>query len=100
MERENVLQALAGAGAGLSSALLVNPLDVVKIRLQNQISVSPGTYNTLVHICKEEGVAGLFRGISGTALAYTVDRAMWFPIYHTLKREWARVLRTSMALTL
>ena len=70
---------IAGAGAGLISAVFVNPLDVVKIRLQNQSAVvkdlpghlpaKKGTFSMLGLISKEEGVRGLFRGISATTVA-------------------------------
>jgi solute carrier family 25 folate transporter 32 len=36
-------------------------------------------------ISKEEGLRGLFRGISATTIAYILDRGIWFPAYQSLK---------------
>lgn len=100
-QRSNVIQGLAGAGAGVIAAALVNPLDMVKIRLQNNqrpvgallTDKAPGTLRILAQIRAEEGLAGLFRGFSATTIAYTIDRAIWFPVYSFLKERISLELR-------
>jgi hypothetical protein len=71
------------------SAVLVTPLDVVKIRLQNQQNgTNPkyrGTFPTFALIWREEGLRGLFSGLSPSVLAYIPDRAIWFGVYHACK---------------
>ena len=75
----------------------LGPLDVVKVRLQNQGPVpkgqqpkSHGTYQTLTLIHNEEGVRGLFRGLGVTTIAYIMDRAIWFAAYNYIKRGMAK----------
>jgi solute carrier family 25 folate transporter 32 len=89
----NLIQMCAGAGAGLSASLVVNPLDVIKIRLQNQRQGTQGTWQTCQSLLREEGYKGLFRGIKATTCAYCVDRAIWFPVYQSFKRNLSRFFR-------
>jgi solute carrier family 25 (mitochondrial citrate transporter), member 1 len=64
----------AGLGAGMTeSVLVVNPMEIIKIRLQNQRKV-PGQvlkYKNAGHaayvIVKEEGFKTLYKGVSLTA---------------------------------
>jgi hypothetical protein len=83
--------ALAGAMSGLVSALLVTPLDVVKIRLQNRpqhyhpLLQSQSAIATLQNIARHEGPRALFRGLSASVLAYIPDRMLWFYSYNLLK---------------
>ncbi|TPX57949.1 hypothetical protein SpCBS45565_g06598 [Spizellomyces sp. 'palustris'] len=93
---ENLRHTLAGAAAGLVSSVLVCPLDVLKIRLQNQI-VKPGqvakyrgTISGLEIIWREEGLRGLFRGLGATTVAYIADRAIWFASYNRIKETLAK----------
>ena len=98
------IHSLAGSIAGLTAAIIVCPLDIVKFRLQNQrhSTVKPlavGIYSrayqssmnsgalrrTLMNIFREEGIRGCYRGLNVTALAYMCDRAIWFPLYHQFK---------------
>ncbi|KAJ3256365.1 hypothetical protein HDU77_003171 [Chytriomyces hyalinus] len=92
--------ALAGAASGLVAAAMVTPLDVVKIRLQNQYfshDVQPkykGTFPTLSKIWAEEGVHGLFSGLAPSVYAYLPDRIIWFSVYHGGKKHFAELLGT------
>lgn len=83
----NLIQTIAGAGAGLVSALLVNPLDIVKLRLQNDFKNHISTATMFKSILKSQGVKGLFVGINATASAYIVDRSIWFPVYAWCKNQ-------------
>ncbi|KAJ3376615.1 hypothetical protein HDU84_009686, partial [Entophlyctis sp. JEL0112] len=80
------------------SAVLVTPLDVVKIRLQNQFfapGVVPrysGTFPTLATIAREEGMRGLFSGLAPSVYAYLPDRVIWFSVYHNAKHALAAEL--------
>ena len=77
---------LAGGISGVISAIIVCPLDVVKVRLQNQTTIpSPGTFETLLKIARQEGYKGLFSGLNPTILSYLLDRSIWFTCYENLK---------------
>ena len=98
------IHTISGATGGLIAGIIVcnedflllfihlGPLDVVKIRLQNQGKSTPakppkyiGTFKTLSTIWQQEGLKGWYRGLGATAVAYIVDRAIWFPLYYTMK---------------
>jgi solute carrier family 25 folate transporter 32 len=86
LNKKMSIEIIAGASAGLCSAILVNPLDVVKVRLQNS-QTNQSFSRVLKDIVYKEGVKGLFRGLSATTIAYIVDRALWFPIYQQTRLE-------------
>ncbi|RSL57267.1 Mitochondrial thiamine pyrophosphate carrier 1 [Fusarium duplospermum] len=86
----------AGAIAGLVSRFVVSPLDVVKIRLQLQpFSLSDplaplreapayrGTFATLKHILKHEGITGLWKGNVPAELLYVCYGAVQFTTYRS-----------------
>lgn len=86
-----VSNALAGAGAGAIAATIVCPLDVLKTRLQVSTLRSGGdayvsTYQSLAHIAKTEGVAGLYRGLTPTIVALLPNWAVYFTVYESLKQ--------------
>ncbi|ORY35175.1 mitochondrial carrier [Rhizoclosmatium globosum] len=99
-DRHALRLALAGAASGLVSAVLVTPLDVVKIRLQNQFfspDVVPkyqGTFPTLAKIWTEEGFRGLFSGLAPSVYAYLPNQMIWFSVYHMSKDALAKELKT------
>ncbi|KAG0764897.1 hypothetical protein G6F24_004853 [Rhizopus arrhizus] len=84
---ENIKHSIAGAGAGIVSSIVTCPLDVAKTRLQNQGVVLPGekmykgTVGTLSRIWYEEGIRGLYRGLSPTILGYLPTWAIYFTAY-------------------
>lgn len=51
-----------GAGAGAAGVLTGQPLDVVRVRLQQPHSQMPGALASLAAIVRAEGVGALFRG--------------------------------------
>ncbi|EJS43073.1 sfc1p [Saccharomyces arboricola H-6] len=86
---------IAGVGAGITEAVLVvNPMEVVKIRLQAQHltasepNVGP-KYNNAIHaaytIVREEGVSALYRGVSLTAARQATNQGANFTVYSKLK---------------
>ncbi|KAJ3156980.1 hypothetical protein HDU89_002389 [Geranomyces variabilis] len=85
----------SGAIAGLLSSFLVCPLDVLKIRMQNQShkpGITPkyrGTLQGVQTIWREERLRGLFKGLGTTTIAYIADRALWFAAYNQIKESLA-----------
>lgn len=86
---------IAGVGAGVTEAVLVvNPMEVVKIRLQAQHHsmadpLDIPKYRNAVHaayvICREEGFGTLYRGVSLTAARQASNQGVNFTVYSKLK---------------
>ena len=97
---------IAGVGAGITEAVIVvNPMDVVKIRLQAQalpkhlasapvatasgVKVAAPHYKNAVHCCytiiKEEGIGALYKGVSLTAARQATNQGANFTVYSKLK---------------
>jgi solute carrier family 25 folate transporter 32 len=84
----------AGLQASALTALVANPLFLIKTRLQLQLRQAPGNYTGMVHALRSivgtEGVAGLYKGI-GPALLLTSHGAIQFSVYERLKQLcWER----------
>ncbi|KAF8504628.1 mitochondrial carrier domain-containing protein [Russula emetica] len=87
---------LAGLGAGVTEAVLVvNPMEVVKIRLQAQMHsladpLETPQYRNAGHavykIVREEGFAVLYRGVTLTALRQATNQGANFTAYQELKK--------------
>eukprot|EP01147_Barroeca_monosierra_P010413 gene10413-2544_t len=92
-DRRAVVNALAGAGAGVINSVLCSPLDVSKLRQQLQgrfVSEKPkyhGVFSTIFTIYKEEGARGLFRGLKPSLLTMPLFWALYFPVYNSMKKE-------------
>jgi len=86
----------AGLGAGTTEAILVvNPMEVVKIRLQAQQHsladpMETPRYRNAGHavytIIREEGVMMLYRGVSLTALRQATNQGANFTAYQEIKK--------------
>lgn len=71
-----------GALAGASSSLLANPLEVVLVRLQTDLSKPAatrrnykGVFDGLIRVSREEGIAGLWSGAVPTVLRAAILNA-------------------------
>ncbi|KAE8363363.1 mitochondrial carrier domain-containing protein [Aspergillus caelatus] len=91
---------LAGLSAGVTEAVaVVNPMEVVKIRLQAQYHsladpLDAPKYRSAPHalftVIKEEGFSALYRGVSLTALRQGTNQAANFTAYSELKAALQR----------
>lgn len=78
----------AGAGAGVCSAALTNPLDVAKTRLQTQSDTGmrySGMVATLRTIWADEGAAVFLRGILPRMAFHSTSAALCWTTYEYCK---------------
>ncbi|KAK8658657.1 hypothetical protein V6N13_036860 [Hibiscus sabdariffa] len=81
------------AGAGATAATFVCPLDVIKTRLQVHglpQSSQSGVRGTVIitslqNIIRNEGLKGMYRGLSPTIIALLPNWAVYFTLYEQLK---------------
>ncbi|KAJ7929114.1 mitochondrial carrier domain-containing protein [Mycena leptocephala] len=80
---------LCSAQASAATAIMTNPIWVVKVRMFTTRSDSPNAYRGVIHgfseIIRSEGVLGLFRGTS-LALFGVSNGALQFVAYERMKR--------------
>ncbi|AGO11765.1 AaceriADL009Wp [[Ashbya] aceris (nom. inval.)] len=89
--------AVSGAMAGFVSGIMVCPLDVAKTRLQAQGAGSGERYyrgilGTLRAILRDEGVAGLYKGLAPIVLGYFPTWMLYFSIYERCKQVYPTFL--------
>ncbi|KAL4384165.1 hypothetical protein GQ457_15G015660 [Hibiscus cannabinus] len=91
--RDFICHAGAGATAGAIAATFVCPLDVIKTRLQVHglpQSSQSGVRGTVIitslqNIIRNEGLKGMYRGLSPTIIALLPNWAVYFTLYEQLK---------------
>ncbi|KAK7407517.1 hypothetical protein VNO78_09470 [Psophocarpus tetragonolobus] len=84
-----ICNAAAGASAGAIAATFVCPLDVIKTRLQVH-GLPHGQKGSVIvtslqNILRNEGLRGMYRGLSPTILALLPNWAVYFTSYEQLK---------------
>ncbi|XP_047336504.1 mitochondrial substrate carrier family protein B-like [Impatiens glandulifera] len=81
---------IAGGLAGITAASITYPLDLVRTRLAAQTSVIyyRGMSHTFRTISREEGFAGLYKGLGATLLGVGPSLAISFSVYDTLRSYW------------
>jgi len=81
---------LAGGTAGGCQVVFTNPLEIVKIRLQIQGETAKAEGNApkgAIHIVRQLGLLGLYRGASACLLRDIPFSAIYFPAYAHLKKD-------------
>lgn len=81
---------LAGLGAGVTEAILVNPFEVVKVTLQaNKASGKdvPSTWAVTKNIIREDGfgLRGINKGVTATIARNGLFNCVYFGFYHSVK---------------
>jgi len=98
----DLITALSGAAAGISSKFVVYPFDTSKRRLQvigfetarkefGATRIYTGVIDHLVTATKEEGFRGLYKGASWACIKAGLSTSMYFFIYEKV----CSILRTS-----
>ncbi|EMD32637.1 hypothetical protein CERSUDRAFT_87946 [Gelatoporia subvermispora B] len=81
---------VAGGTAGGCQVVFTNPLEIVKIRLQIQgetAKLEGAKPKGAVHIIRQLGLLGLYKGASACLLRDIPFSAIYFPAYWHLKRD-------------
>lgn len=82
-----LVQASAGAAGGVFSSLTLQPLEVVKTRIQiSQDSEDSSTCGTMNQIVQNEGITGLFRGAAAKCTETGFKNFVFFYIYDALNQ--------------
>lgn len=81
---------MAGLGAGVLEAILVNPFEMIKVTLQTNRAVGkeiPSTWATTKNIIEKDGIGsrGLNRGLSATIFRNGSFNMIYFGFYHSVK---------------
>lgn len=76
----------AGLCAGVVSAVVTCPLDMLKVRLQNMPQQAK-VVDTFVQMCRTEGVRGMYKAVGPTLVAYMPSWAVYFTVYDATKRH-------------
>ncbi|XP_078163492.1 mitochondrial substrate carrier family protein [Carex rostrata] len=87
-----------GGMAGATAALFTTPFDVVKTRIQTQAPGTATKYNGVLQalnkIIKNEGVPGLYRGLTPRLGMYISQGSIFFASYEFLKTLFALDVET------
>ena len=85
MKNDTTRNFSAGLIAGtIESLLVVNPMELIKIRLQSDKSL-PNVFQATIKIFSEEGILGFYRGILLTISRQAINQAVNFSVYHRIK---------------
>ncbi|XP_064602462.1 mitochondrial 2-oxodicarboxylate carrier-like [Liolophura sinensis] len=85
-----MLFSMAGLFAGLTEAIVINPFEVVKVKLQAERSVyakQNTTFATAKEIIRSKGfgLEGMNKGLTSTLLRHGVFNMIYFGFYHSVK---------------
>jgi len=73
---------IAGALSGTCSTILLQPLDLIKTRLQQ--SPSSSIWSVVNHVAKQEGISGFWTGVTPSLWRTVPGIGLYFSCYHTL----------------
>ncbi|ETW01354.1 hypothetical protein H310_06912 [Aphanomyces invadans] len=84
MPKQIVAQAIGGGSAGVFTAILTNPMDVIRTR--TQIYTQYGAIDTFRHLIRKEGAAGLMSGAFARVLSMGPSGVLIISAYELVKR--------------
>ncbi|XP_005108207.1 mitochondrial 2-oxodicarboxylate carrier [Aplysia californica] len=85
-----IVLTLAGLAAGITEAIVINPFEVVKVKLQaerSKFTEQPSTIKTAREIIAKDGfgLKGLNKGLTATFGRHGVFNMVYFSFYHNVK---------------
>ncbi|KAK5073067.1 Mitochondrial dicarboxylate transporter [Lithohypha guttulata] len=79
-----------GGSAAAIAAIVTHPLDLVKVRMQTRAPDAPKSMlGTFGHVFKNEGLMGLYNGLSASLLRQLTYSTVRFGVYEDLKIRFA-----------
>ena len=81
-----------GGSASCFAACGTHPLDLIKVRLQTQQNnngVRRNMFQMFVHVAKDDGIRGLYRGLSAALLRQATYSMTRFGVYESLKDRFS-----------
>ncbi|RVX76078.1 hypothetical protein B0A52_00435 [Exophiala mesophila] len=79
-----------GGSAASLAAVVTHPLDLIKVRLQTRTAQAPKTtLGTIAFVFRNEGVLGLYAGLSAALLRQLTYSTVRFGVYEDLKTRFA-----------
>lgn len=89
LEDETLLiNVVCGILSGVVSSTIANPTDVLKIRMQAQSStIRGGMMGNFIHIYRQEGARGLWKGVTLTAQRAAIVVGVELPVYDLTKKH-------------
>ncbi len=86
---ENTINAISGATTGAVVSLVMNPLDVIKTRMQIQRKeAAKGFLATASDLYKNESMAAFFKSASTTFYGYVPNWCIYFSVYNYSKNKY------------
>lgn len=82
--------AVGGAAAGIVSTLVCHPLEVIKDRLTVNREAYPSISIAIAKIYKNDGIRGLYSGLSPTLVGMLPYSTCYYFMYETLKTTYCR----------
>ncbi|ONK68118.1 uncharacterized protein A4U43_C05F7630 [Asparagus officinalis] len=82
--------AVGGAAAGIVSTLVCHPLEVIKDRLTVNRELYPSITLAFKKICKDDGIGGLYAGLSPTLMGMLPYSTCYYFMYETLKTSYCK----------
>lgn len=81
---------LGGVGTGALQSLILNPVELIKVRLQlqqNPTVIQKGPMNLAKSILKAEGLRGIYRGLTITVLRDAPAHGLYFWTYEYMREK-------------